>query len=330
MNTWQEIYGHEQIKSDLQKLLNNQKLPHALLFSGSEGIGKLMVAKTLAKSLLCQQQTETAISCNTCESCKLFDEVNHPDFYYLEPDMKVKKVLKIEQIRQMQANIALAPYLSDKRVVIINDAQYLNDAAANSLLKTLEEPVGEVFFILISSNKDMLLPTILSRCTKIHFAPLECSVIEQILSEKMQIDKDKAKIIANLSNGSMQKAIQFIDDNALDLREKAINILEQTFSVKQIWSFLEEYASLEKQQIEDIFTHLQMLLRDLLMLDIDTESTLIYNQDKLKVLQDLSSKYNKAKILNKLALVDEVLKKMATNADVKLILQKFILKWQEV
>lgn len=330
MNTWQDIYGHEQIKSDLQKLLNEQKLPHALLFSGSEGIGKLMVAKTLAKSLLCQQEIKTAISCNTCESCKLFDEVNHPDFYYLEPDIRVKKVLKIEQIRQMQANIALAPYLSDKRVVIINDAQYLNDAAANSLLKTLEEPVGEVFFILISSNKDMLLPTILSRCTKIHFAPLDCSVVERILSEKMQIEKNKAKIIANLSNGSMQKAIQFIDDNSLALRDKAINILEQNFSVKLVWSFLEEYSALEKKQIEDVFIHLQMLLRDLLMIYIDIESTLIYNRDKLDILQRLSKTYSQTKILNKLALVDEVIKKMATNADVKLILQKFILKWQEV
>ena len=172
MISWQNIYGHEQIKADLQLLLQENKLPHALLFSGIDGIGKLLTAKMLAKSLLCCNSQQGNMACGYCNSCKMFDEQNHPDFYYLEPEGKTRKLIKIEQIRQIQAKIALSPYLSDKQVVIINDAQYLNDTAGNSLLKTLEEPIGEVFFILITSNKDMILPTILSRCMKIYFAPL--------------------------------------------------------------------------------------------------------------------------------------------------------------
>ena len=117
------IYGHEEIKTDLQLLLQQKKLPHALLFSGIEGIGKLLIAKQLAKSLLCKEQD---IACDNCLSCKLFNEKTHPDFYFVEPEGKAKPLIKIEQIRNMQASISLSPYLSDKRVVIINDAQYLN------------------------------------------------------------------------------------------------------------------------------------------------------------------------------------------------------------
>lgn len=146
MISWQNIYGHEQIKADLQLLLQENKLPHALLFSGIDGIGKLLTAKMLAKSLLCCNLQQGNMACGYCNSCKMFDEQNHPDFYYLEPEGKTRKLIKIEQIRQIQAKIALSPYLSDKQVVIINDAQYLNDTAGNSLLKTLEEPIGRSVF----------------------------------------------------------------------------------------------------------------------------------------------------------------------------------------
>ena len=329
MNTWQDIYGHEQIKSDLCDLLKNRKLPHALLFSGAEGIGKQIVAKVLAKSLLCKD-VDSLEPCGQCSSCNLFDENNHPDFYYLEPEIKSKRTLKIEQIRQMQTNIALAPYLSDKRVVIINDAQYLNDAAANSLLKTLEEPVGNVFFILITANKDMLLSTILSRCMKIYFPLLDSLVIKQILKDKYDIDDEKSQIIAGLANGSMQKALQFIDDDALLLRDKALEIMTEDFSVRKIWSFLEEYASVEKNKIEDLFMHLQMLLRDLLIIDFNDDVKLIYNQDKIEQLQNISLKDSKTNILIKLSLVEDVLKRLNSNADIKLILQRFILKWQDI
>lgn len=252
MTIWQNIYGHEQIKTDLQLLLQENKLPHALLFSGIDGIGKLLVAKVLAKSLLCNNFKQGNMACGYCNSCKMFDEQNHPDFYYLEPEGKTRKLIKIDQIRQLQSRITLSPYLSDRQVVIINDAQYLNDTAGNSLLKTLEEPIGEVFFILITSNKDMILPTILSRCTKIYFAPLSYKEVAKILQQKIQIEEDKAKIIARLSSGSILKAMQFIDDDALALRQKALDCLKKDFSIKQIWSFIDDISTFDRNKISDI------------------------------------------------------------------------------
>ena len=328
MISWQNIYGHEQIKADLQLLLQENKLPHALLFSGIDGIGKLLTAKMLAKSLLCFNSQQGNMACGYCNSCKMFDEQNHPDFYYLEPEGKTRKLIKIEQIRQIQAKIALSPYLSDKQVVIINDAQYLNDTAGNSLLKTLEEPIGEVFFILITSNKDMILPTILSRCMKIYFAPLSYLDVAKVLQQKIQIEEDKAKIIARLSGGSILKAMQFIDDEARALRQKALSCLQDNFSIKDIWSFIDELSSFERNKINDIMSHLQMLLRDLLLMKVNKDSDIIYNQDIKDDLLNIQNKYDEVNLLTKLTLVEEILKRLNSNADIKLILQKFILDWQ--
>lgn len=328
MSSWQDIYGHEQIKADLQLLLQKKKLPHALLFSGIDGIGKLLMAKMLAKSLLCPNFKENNTACGYCNSCKMFDEQSHPDYYFLEPEGKTRKLIKIEQIRQMQSQIALSPYLSDRRVVIINDAQYLNDTAGNSLLKTLEEPVGEVFFILITSNKDMILSTILSRCMKIYFAPLNYQEVAKVLQQKMDITQDKAMIIARLSSGSILKAMQFIDDDALVLRQKALSCLQEDFSIKQIWSFIDELSNWDREKINEIMSHLQMLLRDLLLIKVNKDIDIIYNQDIKEDLLNLQGKYNEVDLLAKLTLVEDILKRLNSNADIKLILQKFILDWQ--
>lgn len=328
MISWQDIYGHEQIKADLQLLLQEKKLPHALLFSGIDGIGKLLTAKILAKSLLCANFKKHNAPCGYCKSCKMFDEQSHPDYYFLEPEGKTRKLIKIEQIRQMQSQIALSPYLSDKRVVIINDAQYLNDTAGNSLLKTLEEPVGEVFFILITSNKDMILSTILSRCMKIYFAPLTYMEVARALQQQMDITEDKAKIIARLSGGSILKARQFIDDDALALRQRALNCLQEDFSIKEIWSFIDDLSNWDRDKINEIMSHLQMLLRDLLLMKVNQNINIIYNQDIKEDLLKVQNKYSEVNLLTKLALVEDILKRLNSNADIKLILQKFILDWQ--
>lgn len=328
MNIWQSIYGHEQIKRDLQLLLQMKKMPHAILLSGIDGIGKLLMAKAVAKSLLCQTSQVNNIACNQCISCRMFDEANHPDYYFVEPEGKTKKLIKIEQIRTMQAQIALSPYLSDKKVVIINDAQYLNDTAGNSLLKTLEEPVGEVFFILITANKDMILPTILSRCMKIYFAPMKVDDITKVLVQNLSLDNSTAQIMARLSGGSVKTAMQFMDNDALLFRNKAVKCLEQNFTVPKMWLFIEDLMALDRVKVSEIISHLQMLLRDLLLIKVNQNSELICNQDIKTQLIDIQKKYNVGDLIAKLNLVEDILKRLNSNADMKLILQKFILEWQ--
>lgn len=325
MNDWSNIQGHEQIKNDLRQLLAEKRLPHALLFTGIEGIGKNLTAKVLAKVLLCSGEEKP---CNICPSCRAFDAKNHPDFYYLEPEGKANNI-KIEQIRQMQSQIALSPYLADKRVVIINDAETMNEAAENSLLKTLEEPTGDVVFILVTANKDLLLPTILSRCMKLYFAPLSEDEIKIILKSKYAVNEDKATVIAKLSGGSMKRAISFLDDDNFNLCQNAMDFLSKDLNAKDIWQISDEFSAMDKAKIKQWADFLQMIIRDLLLLQAGADDNLLYNRDKKDVLDKLIVNFSLNRLFNCQNLIENLVKRLSSNADLKLMMQDFMLSWRE-
>ena len=325
MNDWSNIQGHEQIKNDLRQLLAEKRLPHALLFTGIECIGKNLTAKVLAKVLLCSGEEKP---CNICPSCRAFDAKNHPDFYYLEPEGKANNI-KIEQIRQMQSQIALSPYLADKRVVIINDAETMNEAAENSLLKTLEEPTGDVVFILVTANKDLLLPTILSRCMKLYFAPLSEDEIKIILKSKYAVNEDKATVIAKLSGGSMKRAISFLDDDNFNLCQNAMDFLSKDLNAKDIWQISDEFSAMDKAKIKQWADFLQMIIRDLLLLQAGADDNLLYNRDKKDVLDKLIVNFSLNRLFNCQNLIENLVKRLSSNADLKLMMQDFMLSWRE-
>lgn len=326
MNDWSNIQGHEQIKNDLRQLLAEKRLPHALLFTGIEGIGKNLTAKVLAKVLFCSGEKEKP--CNNCPSCRAFDAKNHPDFYCLEPEGKANNI-KIEQIRQMQSQIALSPYLADKRVVIINDAETMNEAAENSLLKTLEEPTGDVVFILVTANKDLLLPTILSRCMKLYFAPLSEDEIKIILKSKYAVNEDKATVIAKLSGGSMKRAISFLDDDNFNLCQNAMDFLSKDLNAKDIWQISDEFSAMDKAKIKQWADFLQMIIRDLLLLQTGADDNLLYNRDKKDVLDKLIVNFSLNRLFNCQNLIENLVKRLSSNADLKLMMQDFMLSWRE-
>ena len=309
----------------MRQLLAEKRLPHALLFTGIEGIGKNLTAKVLAKVLLCSGEEKP---CNICPSCRAFDAKNHPDFYYLEPEGKANNI-KIEQIRQMQSQIALSPYLADKRVVIINDAETMNEAAENSLLKTLEEPTGDVVFILVTANKDLLLPTILSRCMKLYFAPLSEDEIKIILKSKYAVNEDKATVIAKLSGGSMKRAISFLDDDNFNLCQNAMDFLSKDLNAKDIWQISDEFSAMDKAKIKQWADFLQMIIRDLLLLQAGADDNLLYNRDKKDVLDKLIVNFSLNRLFNCQNLIENLVKRLSSNADLKLMMQDFMLSWRE-
>jgi DNA polymerase-3 subunit delta' len=154
-----------------QSLLSNQQnsvLPHALLLTGIDGLGKLAMSQLLAKSLLCQQthptgDDKTPLPCGECHDCNLFKANHHPDYLLIEPEKKGGNIL-IDQIRQLTAFVSLKSHLGGMQLIVINQAHCLNRNAANSLLKTLEEPTQNVLLLLISSNPNRLPATVKSRC----------------------------------------------------------------------------------------------------------------------------------------------------------------------
>ena len=182
-NAWQQ----------LQQL--RQRLPHAILFHGPEGIGKTIFAERFAQSLLCQKPTDSGHACGQCDPCGWFSQYNHPDYRRVRPEVlddedsvegeegadagegkKSKatkapsKEIKIDQIRALADFMNISTHRQGMRVIVLYPAEALNTASANALLKTLEEPPPQTMFLLVSNSLDRLLPTILSRCRKFALA----------------------------------------------------------------------------------------------------------------------------------------------------------------
>jgi DNA polymerase III subunit delta' len=194
--------GHESTYASLIQMLKENRLPHALLFTGPEGIGKQRVARHLAKALLCDKSPE---GCGNCPACELLDQEKHPDLLLLKPE---EGRLKIDSIREIKKDLSFSPLMGTVRVVLVIDAHTMNAAAANALLKTLEEPPVGTYFILITHSMGWLPKTIVSRCQKIRFSPLPDPIVEAILKKE---DSEKGKVDAKLlrwAQGSPLRAME--------------------------------------------------------------------------------------------------------------------------
>ncbi len=252
-----KVVGHSQQKAYLRQLLADNRLPNALLFSGIEAIGKFLLAREFAKYILCREKDE-ANPCHVCFSCKQADAQTHPDLYVIDNE----KEIKIEDIRSDLAEfLSKKPLYGNRKIVIINNADYMNDTSANALLKNLEEPPVDCLFILVSSHTDRLLPTIISRCNVLRFNPLafdQISKIDPSLPESLEgnlmhpIDKKVVKA-ANAFFAGEQKifsrqsikeeylgvglAIREMMLLSLNIENIGYNVLENPRKMRISWDF---------------------------------------------------------------------------------------------
>ncbi len=210
--SWHSIRGHDRVVAELRRSLQQGRFPHALLFVGPEGIGKRTFAKKLAKGLLCETRPATDLDpCEECPGCLQVEAGTHPDFIEVaRPEDKHE--LPIRVIRDLCDQFGLKPARGMRKVAILDDADDLNDEAANAFLKTLEEPPPGAVLILIGTSAEVQLQTIVSRCQVVRFDPLsERDIAELLLEQGVAEDADGAAKLAALGDGSIQRAIGLAD-----------------------------------------------------------------------------------------------------------------------
>ena len=213
---FENIIGHDDKKIVLRDDIKNDRISHAYLFVGPKGVGKFQVAKEFAKEIL---------KTNSLDAC--------PDYKYISKREDKKDIL-VEQIRKdIIDDIYLAPVSCDKKVYIIDDAEYLNVASQNTLLKTLEEPPKYVVIILISSTISSFLPTIISRVNILNFSSIENQALNNYIKEKYNISFENN--ILSFIDGSLGQAINIIDNNLLD-EFNNINKIFEYIKVKDVIS----------------------------------------------------------------------------------------------
>ena len=205
---WGSVRGHDEQVRALRSAMAGGRFPHALFFAGPEGVGKALFARTLAQALLCETNPEAALDpCGRCPSCLQVANRAHPDVLFVaRPEDKAD--LPIRSIRDLCIDLGLKPMRGSRRVAIVEDADDLTDEAANAFLKTLEEPPPGSILILVGTDPEGQLDTILSRCRLLRFEPLAESELAAILRETgAATDPETAGRLARLGEGSVGRAL---------------------------------------------------------------------------------------------------------------------------
>ena len=320
---WSDILGNEEKVRQIRDMINSQQFPNAVIFSGLSGIGKKKIAKVSAISLLCESEYKP---CGYCPSCRSFMAGSHPDYYYMEPDKtKTNPMIKIDQVRALQSEVSLMPVMSNMRMVIIDDAELMNIAAQNCLLKTIEEPSGLSKFILITSNRNRLLMTLRSRCMIINFERLSEENIKQGLENK---GIGNAAEIAVIANGSLGQAFKLAENDGLNIREDALNFLEvlSKMTVEDIFGKGQLMSTQTRENFKEWTIHFQKLLRDLLIVNADIEKSYYYNRDLINRLAKLRNKFNDLSVFTMLQEATEIQRRLNSNANLELLIESFFMR----
>ncbi len=207
---WQ-IHGHEWAVNLLETHASTDKRRHAYLFVGPEGVGRRTLALKFAQALICSNPPGPGQFCGTCRNCRQLQTMSHPDLSLLVPEEGHKDIL-IDQVRELQHSLALAPYAADLRIALLLDFQRATNQAMNALLKTLEEPQDRVILLLTANALESLLPTIVSRCEVIRLRPASIASTSSFLASKKGLSSKDANLIAHLSGGRVGAAIRMTED----------------------------------------------------------------------------------------------------------------------
>ena len=267
MAGFKDILGHEQIIAHLQNAVSMDKVSHGYIVNGPDKSGKMMLAEAFAQTLQCENSGAGAgiKPCMECHSCRQAIGRNQPDIIYVSHEKP--NTISVDDIRsQINNDIVIKPYSSKYKIYIVDEAEKMNVQAQNALLKTIEEPPAYGILILLTTNADTFLPTILSRCVTLNIKAVSDEKIKKFLMSKYQVPDYQADVCVAFAQGNVGKAIQLASSedfnelkaSALQLikRLREIDLYEMTEAIKQI----SEY----KLQINDYFDLITIWYRDVL------------------------------------------------------------------
>jgi DNA polymerase-3 subunit delta' len=329
------IVGQSTPLRQLKTFIRNGTLPHALIFTGDDGVGKKTAALALAMACNCetlaadlgrQPRPEAIDACGQCPPCRKIAGNHHPDILHVAP---LSSVIRIAQIRSLLGTLALKPNEARRRVVIVSDARTMNPEAGNALLKALEEPPAGTLFVLTARQTSDLLPTIVSRCRRIRFSPLATGDIKRLLARSHDVDGQPLDTIAALSAGSFTRATAMIDNRWLARREWIIQVMdrlghESAAREIRVWLALAETLAKNKARVEESLEIITMWLRDMLVVRWSPQR--VFNHDKTDMLAAASRRVSHRQLLEQIDAVAAALAAMRSNTNLRLTMDAMVLR----
>ncbi len=357
--SFDRIIGQTTVKEMLRKILTMGRLSKSYIFHGPEGVGKDAMAIEFAKAINCLD--EKTVPCDVCSNCRQFGALTHPDFRLIYPtsskeqekDFSQKLRLKakdpyfpltkntlakilIDNTRQLKQFVSLKIYNAKYRIILISEADRMTEQAANSILKLLEEPPEKTVFILTTSRLNQLLPTIVSRCQLIKFAPLSAGDIQAELV-KRGIENARAAVVSRLAQGNFRKAMILLQEDYQSLRDLALQaiIVAASSDDAERFSFVEKLASgKNKSMVKDFFALTILWLRDVfifhqLRFENPDWGTILTNFDRLEDVQKLSILLADRDLEEAISGLEKLIDLIDKNIYINLILINFMLLFKK-
>ncbi len=321
--SFSNIYGHSKQIGMLQKAMSQGRLGQSYIFSGLPAIGKKTLALEFARAMNCEKLSAPADSCGLCPSCRKMLSGNHPDMYVLETS---SQFIRIDAIRAIQEQMTFKPLEGGKRIFIINDADKMNEQAANALLKTLEEPSADNFLILITARPYWLPQTILSRCRQLRFNPLSAETVARFLVEHKEIDETQASLLANLSGGSIGGALDLNTEDMIVFRAELSRRLAQGGSDPMNRLMLASFLGQDKKEIRQGLQILKTFFRDAIAYKETARESMIINADQLPLIASLAARLSGDELLSNIAWAEKSNETIEMNVNKSLTLEAMAFK----
>ena len=319
------IIGHEWAVNLLSKQIARGRIHHAYLITGPSGVGRRTLALRIAQALNCTQPPRKGNPCLKCHTCTQIFQMAFPDLAIIQAEQRAGTI-KVDQVRQIQRSLVLAPYSANYRVAIFLRFEETSKSAANALLKTLEEPAAQVVLILTAESAQLLPPTIVSRCEILRLRPLPTVQINQWLQESGDISPEESLKLAHLSSGKPGTAIKFLESpHLLSQRNKWLDEHINLLSTGRIERFTyAESISRPKDRLQEIISIWLTLWRDVLINNSGSVIS-VSNLNHKNEIEQLSSRLNQEEILHTVTKLENTLTLLDKNVNPRLAAEVMML-----
>ena len=321
---FKDIIGNDMIKDHFKKAIENNKISHAYILTGEAGTGRKSIANAFSMALLCEKGGKEP--CMVCHSCKQVLSGNHPDLIYVKHEKP--NSIGVDDIReQINDTIMIRPYSSYYKIYIVDEAEKMTVQSQNALLKTIEEPPSYAVIILITTNQEAFLPTILSRCVQLKLKPLKDFTVKSYLVEHLGVAEKEAEICAAFARGNLGKAIHLASSDAFKELYYKIMALVKNVDSMDIVDLMDRIREIKELNfdINEVLDMLQLWYRDVLMFKVTKDMNLLIFKDEYKTINGMGQNVGYDGLEKILAGIETCRTRLNANVNMELAMELLLL-----